>query len=210
MSKYTSSDKQQAFRAAMEEKAEIEKKLNSAYVRINQEKKTLAKLNAKKNQLQDARETQQLYEAAKGHLLQTIEQNKLFSMESLLAFVEPLLQIRYKELGVLDDGEVIVALESQKVIIKNEIIQDWLASDDYRKQMAVFRLVADNEELVRLNTVQSKERKDGDFGTAFDVRVVSNRRGRRKQKDIAEDAEIIENIEEVEDTDTDTENEDEL
>lgn len=94
---------------------------------------------------------------------------------------------------VLNDERVLEALEYERKLTANKIKNKWMESDDFRAQMAVFRLTATNEELVRLNAVQKRQLGKGDKGTQFDVQVLSSR------AEAAEYVEILDNNEGDED-----------
>lgn len=131
----------------------------------------------------------------KRNLIETIHEGHIFDIDTAVALFPKATQRVLDRMMIPEDPSVIEAIVYERRWVANEIVSKWRNSEDFRAQMAVFRLVAKNDELMRLNSVQKKQLTKGDSSTMFDVQVLNNR------ADAAEFIEIVEAQKEREDED---------
>jgi hypothetical protein len=168
----------ESFEQELDELVQQEYEIEQRKLDIAEQKKQisdeLAKLERDRNEVEQYKGDAELAIKLKKELITSIYEGNCIDIDEACSLFDKAHEKVIRRLGLNTDADVIDAVRKVKMQIKNHIRTKWANSDDVKAQTNLYRLVANQEELLRLNQVYKRESKAGDNGTMFSVRIIKN------------------------------------
>lgn len=159
-------------RRQIEEEKKLERRLAEARDKNDRLRRELEDSVQSLKMVQNKAES---YDDMRNRLMEIVDKNEVYSMDVLLAGVDSRTASVIEQQGIRYDPMILDMVERNRWKILNEILDRFRTSPDFKEVMVLFKILAPTEWLEKIDPKYKFDKKKGDEGTMFDVRVISSR-----------------------------------